>query len=76
MRVTEQIDALETLAYDPVAFLAVPRLLAALVMFPVLVVLANFTAIIVAWAMLLAATPVTTARLHRRAAARRSRRSR
>ncbi|MDZ7631292.1 MAG: ABC transporter permease [Gemmatimonadaceae bacterium] len=27
MRVTEQIDALETLAFDPVAFLAVPRLL-------------------------------------------------
>ena len=30
MRVTEQIDALETLAYDPVAFLIVPRLLAAI----------------------------------------------
>ena len=30
MRVTEQIDALETLAYDPIAFLVVPRLLAAL----------------------------------------------
>ena len=28
MRVTEQIDALETLAYDPMAFLVVPRLLA------------------------------------------------
>src|SRR5207237_9747730 len=27
MRVTEQIDALETLASDPVAFLAVPRTL-------------------------------------------------
>ena len=26
MRVTEQIDALETLAYDPVAYLVVPRL--------------------------------------------------
>jgi phospholipid/cholesterol/gamma-HCH transport system permease protein len=41
MRVTEQIDALETLAYDPVAFLIVPRLLAATVMLPVLVVLAD-----------------------------------
>ena len=41
MRVTEQIDALETLAYDPVAFLVVPRLLAALVMLPTLVVLAD-----------------------------------
>ena len=28
MRVTEQIDALETLSYDPLAFLIVPRLLA------------------------------------------------
>lgn len=41
MRVTEQIDALETLAYDPVAFLVVPRLLAGVVMLPVLVVLAD-----------------------------------
>ena len=41
MRVTEQIDALETLAYDPVAFLVVPRLLASVVMLPTLVVLAD-----------------------------------
>ncbi|MFL5636632.1 MAG: MlaE family ABC transporter permease, partial [Gemmatimonadaceae bacterium] len=40
MRVTEQIDALETLAYDPVAYLVVPRLIAALVMLPVLTILA------------------------------------
>ena len=60
MRVTEQIDALETLAYDPVAFLAVPRVIAALVMVPALVLLANFTAVIAAWAILLAATPVTS----------------
>ena len=60
MRVTEQIDALETLAYDPVGYLAVPRLLAALVMLPVLVVVANFTAILTAWVTLLLATPVTS----------------
>lgn len=41
MRVTEQIDALETLAYDPVAFLVVPRVLAALVMLPILTIIAN-----------------------------------
>ncbi len=46
MRVTEQIDALETLAYDPVAYLIVPRLLAALVMLPVLTVIANFVGIL------------------------------
>ena len=47
MRVTEQIDALETLAYDPIAYLVVPRLLAALVMFPVLTIIANATAIVI-----------------------------
>src|SRR5581483_10740577 len=41
MRVTEQIDALETLAYDPIAYLVVPRVLAALVMLPTLVILAD-----------------------------------
>ena len=41
MRVTEQIDALETLAYDPVAYLVVPRLIAAIVMLPILTVFAD-----------------------------------
>ena len=41
MRVTEQIDALETLAYDPVAFLVVPRLIAAILMVPLLTIFAN-----------------------------------
>ena len=40
MRVTEQVDALETLAYDPLAYLVVPRLLAGIIMFPVVVLLA------------------------------------
>lgn len=59
MRVTEQIDALETLAFDPVAFLAVPRLLAAVVMVPVLVLVANFMAIVSAFITLILATDVT-----------------
>jgi phospholipid/cholesterol/gamma-HCH transport system permease protein len=41
MRVTEQIDALETLAYDPVAYLVVPRVLAATLMLPVLVIIGD-----------------------------------
>jgi len=49
MRVTEQIDALETLAYDPVAFLIVPRLVACLVMLPTLVVLADATGLVSAY---------------------------
>lgn len=59
MRVTEQIDALETLAFDPVAFLAVPRLLAAVIMVPVLVLIANFMAIVSAFVTLILATDVT-----------------
>ncbi|WP_053333766.1 MlaE family ABC transporter permease [Gemmatimonas phototrophica] len=60
MRVTEQIDALETLSFDPVAYLALPRVLAALVMLPVLTVLANATAIFSAWLTLILATDVRT----------------
>ena len=41
MRVTEQIDALETLAYDPVAYLVIPRLIAAILMLPILAIFAN-----------------------------------
>jgi phospholipid/cholesterol/gamma-HCH transport system permease protein len=60
MRVTEQIDALETLAYDPVAFLSLPRVLAALVMLPALVMLADVAAIASAWLTLILATDVRT----------------
>ncbi len=49
MRVTEQIDALETLAYDPVAYLVVPRVLAGAIMFPVVVILANDVGILAGW---------------------------
>jgi phospholipid/cholesterol/gamma-HCH transport system permease protein len=61
MRVTEQIDALETLAYDPVAFLVVPRLLASIVMLPVLVILADTTGIISAYFVSVRVTGVTAA---------------
>jgi phospholipid/cholesterol/gamma-HCH transport system permease protein len=60
MRVTEQIDALETLSFDPIAYLTLPRLLASLVMLPVLVIVANATAIFSAWATLVLATDVRT----------------
>ena len=45
MRVTEQIDALDTLATNPVKYLIVPRFLASLVMFPILVVFADIIGI-------------------------------
>jgi len=41
MRVTEQIDAMETMAVNPVHYLAVPRFLAAVAMFPLLTMLFN-----------------------------------
>ena len=49
MKVTEQIDALETLAYDPFAYLAVPRVIAGLVMFPVVVAFADAVGIAGGW---------------------------
>ncbi|HEX6938960.1 MAG TPA: ABC transporter permease [Longimicrobiales bacterium] len=49
MRVTEQVDALETLAYDPVAYLVVPRLVAGVVMFPIVVAFADAAGIAAGW---------------------------
>ena len=59
MRVTEQIDALETLSYDPVAFLIVPRLIACLVMLPCLVVLADATGLFSGYLVSVYVTGVT-----------------
>lgn len=46
MRVTEQIDALESLATNPVRYLAVPRFLAIIVMLPLLTIYADFIGIL------------------------------
>ncbi|HKS05135.1 MAG TPA: ABC transporter permease [Gemmatimonadaceae bacterium] len=59
MRVTEQIDALETLAYDPVAYLVVPRLIAGIVMLPLLVIMANAVGVASGLVTALLATDVT-----------------
>ncbi len=45
MKVTEQIDALEIMAINPVRYLALPRILSTTLMMPVLVVFANLVAI-------------------------------
>src|SRR5688572_22178078 len=50
MRVTEQIDALETLAYDPHAYLVVPRVLAGTLMFPVVVGVSVVVGVGAGWA--------------------------
>ena len=49
MKVTEQVDALETLAYDPRSYLAVPRVLAATLMFPVVTALAITVGVLSGW---------------------------
>lgn len=51
MRVTEQIDALETLAANPVKYLIVPRFLAALVMLPSLAIISDIIGILGGYAI-------------------------
>ena len=46
MRVTEQIDALFTLATNPIKYLIVPRFLAAAIMLPILVIFADVVGIL------------------------------
>jgi len=41
MKVTEQIDALRSMAVDPIHYLATPRIVATTIMTPVLVILSN-----------------------------------
>jgi phospholipid/cholesterol/gamma-HCH transport system permease protein len=49
MKVTEQIDALVAMGRDPVAFLVVPRVVAGLLVFPPLVILANAMGLAAGW---------------------------
>lgn len=59
MRVTEQIDALESLGRSPSSHLIVPRVLAALVMIPALTIVANLVGILAGWWSVKAVLPVT-----------------
>ncbi|HOW65121.1 MAG TPA: MlaE family lipid ABC transporter permease subunit, partial [Verrucomicrobiota bacterium] len=46
MKVNEEINALTTMGLDPVAFLVVPRVLATLIMMPLLTLFANFMGLV------------------------------
>ena len=46
MKVTEEIDALETMAIDPIHFLVTPKFIAMIVMLPCLTIWANFMGIL------------------------------
>ncbi len=61
MKVTEQVDALETLAYDPFAYLVFPRVLAGTAMFPVVVGLAIVAGVGAGWLASISLLDLTTA---------------
>lgn len=60
MRVTEQIDALETLTFDPMSHLVVPRVLASAAMFPIVVGVAMLVGLVSGWAASLLLLDITT----------------
>ena len=61
MRVTEQIDALESLGRSPASHLVVPRVVAGLIMIPVLTIIANLAGIAAGWWSVRLVLPVTDA---------------
>ena len=61
MRVTEQVDALETLAYNPYAYLVVPRVAAGVLMFPVIVAFAMGMGLLTGWIAAVSLLPVSSA---------------
>ena len=61
MRVTEQIDALESLGRSPSSHLIIPRVLAGLVVVPALTIIANVIAVLVGWWSVKQVLPITDA---------------
>jgi phospholipid/cholesterol/gamma-HCH transport system permease protein len=59
MRVTEQIDALESLGRSPASHLLIPRVIAGLVMIPALTVLADVMGIVSGWFSMTLVLPIT-----------------
>ncbi len=49
MKVTEEIDALRVMAFDPIEFVLAPKFLAALIMIPCLGIFANVCGILAGW---------------------------
>ncbi|MCM0757968.1 ABC transporter permease [Sporomusa sphaeroides DSM 2875] len=60
MKVTEQIDALRVMAVNPIAYLVVPRMLACMLMLPVLVIFANGIGIIGSYIIATTYTGITS----------------
>lgn len=60
MKVTEQVDALETLSYNPHAYLVVPRVVAATLMFPVITAIAMAIGVTSGWLTAIMTLDVST----------------
>jgi len=61
MRVTEQIDALESLGRSPASHLVLPRVIAGFIMIPALTIFANLSGVLAGWYSVKAVLPVTDA---------------
>lgn len=61
MRVTEQIDALESLGRSPISHLVIPRVVAGTLLLPVLVILADAMGIAAGWAFAKQSLAITNA---------------
>lgn len=61
MRVTEQIDALESLGRSPISHLVIPRVVAGTLMLPILVLFADMTGIFFGWAAARQSLQITNA---------------
>ena len=59
MKVTEQIDAMEASAVDPLHYLAATRVLACILMLPLLTVASNFSGILMGWIATTLAEPIS-----------------
>jgi phospholipid/cholesterol/gamma-HCH transport system permease protein len=59
MKVTEQIDAIEVSAVNPYKFLAATRVLACVLVLPLLTLAANFSGIIMGWVTDMLAEPIS-----------------
>jgi phospholipid/cholesterol/gamma-HCH transport system permease protein len=59
MKVTEQIDAMEVSAVDPYKYLAATRVLACVLMVPLLTIAANFCGIVMGWLANTLADPIS-----------------
>ena len=61
MRVTEQIDALESLSFDPISYLIPPRIIAAVLMFPMLIIVADIFGILGGYIVAVSSMDLTAA---------------